>query len=57
MLLPLHLNLQNLGGGPAVAAPAQAKSKGYLLTRAQLDQIKREDEELIAIITILGEYL
>jgi len=30
---------------------------GYKLTRKQIDQIKREDEELITLITIVGEYL
>ena len=31
--------------------------EGYQLTRKQIDQIKREDEELITIITVIGEYL
>ena len=31
--------------------------KGYNLTAAQIDQMKREDEELVAIIMVIGEHL
>ncbi len=41
------------GSGSARAVEVQ----GYKLTAAQIDQIKREDEELITIITIVGEHL
>ena len=58
MLLPLHLNLQpRNGGGRPPTARAPAKRKGYLVTAKQLSQIKREDEELITLITLIEEYL
>ena len=41
------------GSGTARAVEVE----GYKLTRKQIDQIKREDEELVAIITVIGEYL
>lgn len=45
--------LKKKGGGGARAVEV----KGYQVTAKQLAQIKREDEELVTIITMIGEYL
>ena len=59
MLLPLRF--QNLGpiSGAPPATPAVAKKTqlGYKVTASQLAQIHRDDEEIIMLITILGEHL
>ncbi len=31
--------------------------EGYKLTAAQIAQLKREDEEIVAIISVIGEHL
>lgn len=41
----------------AAGAAQTLQAKGYKLTAAQIAQIKREDEEIITLITIIGEHL
>ena len=50
-------NLDFVRGGSSAPSASVKPSIGLKLTAAQLNQIKREDEELIAIISIIGEYL
>lgn len=59
MLLPLRFqNLGPIAGAPATPAIATRPiSKGYKVTAAQLAQIKREDEEMILLIALIGEHL
>lgn len=42
------------GGSGTVRA---VEVEGYKLTSAQIEQLRREDEEVVAIITVIGEHL